>query len=77
MLQRLTPWKTPHDNVSGYHKDYALALKFPGPAINNIILIISSFFSSGVPEMAKFLDQSFNTGPVGRVVYSKIYRIPQ
>jgi len=46
--------ETLYDNTTGYHKDYAIALKLPGPN-NNVILIISSFFSSGVPEMARYL----------------------
>jgi hypothetical protein len=68
--------ETSYDNVSGYHKDYALALKFPGPN-NNIILIISSFFSSGVPEMAKFLTNPSTLARLEDLFIQKYTRIPQ
>lgn len=45
---------TSYNQSTGYHRDLALALKFPGPQ-NNSIFIITSFYSSGVPEVAKFL----------------------
>ncbi len=45
---------TSYNQSTGYHRDLALALKFPGPQ-NNSIFIITSFYSSGVPEVTKFL----------------------
>ena len=45
---------TSYNQSTGFHRDLALALKLPGPN-NNTILIITSFYSSGIPEVAKYL----------------------
>ncbi len=46
--------ETTFNNYTGYNRDLAVVLKVPGP-MKNTIFIISSFFSSGAPEVAKYL----------------------
>ncbi len=45
---------TSYNQSTGYHRDLAIALKLPGPN-DNAIMLITSFFSSGAPEVAKYL----------------------
>jgi hypothetical protein len=53
-----TIW-TNYNQSTGYHRDLAIALKFPGPN-DNFIFIITSFYSSGVPEVTKYLADPTN-----------------
>jgi hypothetical protein len=68
--------ETHFDQSSGYHKDYAIALKFPGPN-NNVILIITSFFSSGVPELAKYLTNPSSIAQLEEIFIKKYSRVSQ
>ncbi len=68
--------ETHFDQSSGYHNDYAIALKFPGPN-NNVIFIITSFFSSGVPELAKYLTDPATIEELEENLVKKYNRVPQ
>jgi len=72
---RVDTLETQYNNTSGYHIDYAIALKYPGPD-HNIIMIISSFFSSGVPELTKYLTNPASLSELEDIFIQKFDRIP-
>ena len=68
--------ETYFNNSTGYHRDLSLALKFPGPN-NNVILIITSFFSSGAPEVAKYLTNPTSLAELDDKFMEKYGKIPR
>ena len=76
VIELVDTLKSYQDNSSGSHIDYAIAFKFPGPN-NNVIIIISSFLSSGVPEITKYLTNPSTLNQLEKIFIKKYNRIPQ
>jgi len=67
---------TTYNQSTGYHRDLALALKLPGPD-NNVILVITSFFSSGAPEAAKYLSDATTLKQLEEIFIQKYNKVPK
>ena len=63
------------NQTTGYHRDLVLALKFPGPK-NNTVFIMTSFFSSGLPEVAKYMTCSSSLKQLEKAFVDKYGKIP-